>query len=49
VVWDVRQLGALLLEASSVLSESFSWPLLALAKIPRVAGPYVLTVLKYQI
>jgi len=41
VVWDVRQLGALLREASSIFSESFSQLLLALAEIPRVASPYV--------
>jgi len=41
VIWDVRQLGALLREATSILSESFPWLLLALAEVPRVARPYV--------
>jgi hypothetical protein len=41
VVWDVRQLGALLREASSILLESFPWLLLALAEVPRVVRPYV--------
>jgi len=41
VVRDVRQLGALLREASSILSESFSLLLFALAEIPRISGPYV--------
>jgi len=41
VVWDVRQLGALLREALSILSESFPWLLLALAEVPLVARPYV--------
>jgi len=41
MVWDVWQLGALLQEASSILSESFSKFMLALAEVARVAGPYV--------
>ena len=41
MVRDVRQLSALLREAPSILSESFSGLLFALAEIPRVAGAYV--------
>ena len=41
MVGDVRQLGALLREASSVLSEGFSRLLLTFAEVPRVAGSYV--------
>ena len=41
MVGDVWQLGALLREASCILSESFSRLLLAFAEVPRVAGSYV--------
>ena len=41
MVGDVWQLGALLREASSILSEGFSQLLLAFAEVPRVAGSYV--------
>jgi hypothetical protein len=41
VVGDVRQLGVLLREASSIFSEGFSRLLLAFAEVPRVAGSYV--------
>ena len=41
MVGDVWQLGALLREASSILSEGFSRLLLAFAEVPRVAGSYV--------
>jgi hypothetical protein len=41
MIGDVRELGALLREASSVLSERFSRFLLALAEVPRIAGVYV--------
>jgi len=37
MVGDVQELGALLGEASSVLSERFSRFLLALAEVPRIA------------
>ena len=41
MVRDVRQLSALLREASSILPKSFSRLLLALAEVPRVPWPYV--------
>jgi len=41
MVGDVRELGALVGEASSILSERFSRFLLALTEVPRIAGVYV--------
>jgi len=38
MVGDVRELRALFGEASSILSEGFSRFLLAVAKVPRIAG-----------
>ena len=38
MVGDVRELCALICEASSIISEGFSRFLLALAEVPRIAG-----------
>jgi len=41
MVGDLWQLGALLREASSILSKCFSRLLLAFAEVPRVARSYI--------